>query len=436
MWAFYKAASALALALGGPWLLLRRGRHYLPSLKHRLGWTEDALFERPLWIHAVSVGEAGVAAILARALPASMPLLVTTVTPTGQMQATALLGDRAQVTYLPFELGFSVRRFFRRYQPSALILAEGDLWPLVLHAATEAGIPVAMVSGRISDRSFARLRRFQRWLGPLLDPVHRFGMQTEDDRQRLLQLGVEPHKVETTGNLKFEIPAPDPQLKLEKSVINLARDRSILIVGSTMKGEEAQILSAFELVGGGQKALLVLAPRHPERWDEVAELLRDNAPTSIRRSELENLDPEGEICDILLLDSLGELAGLYRLATAVFIGGTLVPTGGHNPLEAAVVAAHIAVGPSMENFREIADSFDRAKAWDRVANAAELAAIWRRRIAAGDRGSPEGQRAFELVESNRGSMARTLEMLKPLLEEARERPRNTPSPPFPAREEA
>ena len=409
----------MALVFGGPFLLLSRGRHYLPTLKHRLGFTEPARVRNPFWIHAVSVGEAAVAARLAESLPEDLPLLVTTVTPTGQARARALLGHRAQVTYLPFEIGFSVRRFFDRYQPSALILTEGDLWPLVLREADARGIPIAVVSGRISDRSFARLQRLRRFLGPLYDPVQFFGMQSEDDRRRLLALGIEPERLRTTGNLKFEIPAPELAPELGERIEALAAGRPILVAGSTMRGEERWVLEAFEAVA--ESSLLVLAPRHPERWNEVAALVAERGFRIVRRSSWqsgkESAEPQGGSCQVLLLDSLGELAGVYRLARGVFVGGTLVPTGGHNPLEPALVAASIAAGPSMENFREMEELFDRARAWRRVGDARELGEVWASWVA-GEEPPQEGERARELVEANRGSLERTLEMLRPLLEHA------------------
>jgi 3-deoxy-D-manno-octulosonic-acid transferase len=375
---------------------------------------EPAGTRRALWLHAVSVGEAGVAATLARALPPEVPLLVTTVTPTGQERARAAFAGRAGVDYLPFDLGFAVRRFFRRHEPRALVLVEGDYWPLLLREARRRGLPVAVVNGRVGDRSFRRMRRLRRLLGPLFSAVGRFGVQSARDRDRLIELGIEPERIAVTGNLKYESPEPPRKPELEEALRGLAAGRPILLAGSTMAGEEAAVLDACREIGGGERALLVLAPRHPERWNEVDALLRARETDFVRRTALPSpVGPRRPA--VVLLDSLGELAGLYRLAAAAFIGGTLVPTGGHNPLEAARFGVPVAVGSSMYNFRDMAEAFDRAGAWRRVADARELAAVWREWLDDPETARAVSGHALQLVEENRGALARTLEMLAPVL---------------------
>jgi 3-deoxy-D-manno-octulosonic-acid transferase len=411
-WGLYQLATAAALVLAGPFLLARRGSHYLPTLPGRLGRSVEAAgTRRALWLHAVSVGEAGVAATLARALPPEIPLLVTTVTPTGQERARAAFAGRAGVDYLPFDLGFAVRRFFRRHEPRALVLVEGDYWPLLLREARRRGLPVAVVNGRVGDRSFGRMRRLRRLLGPLFSAVGHFGVQSPRDRERLIELGIEPGRIAVTGNLKYESPEPPRKPELEEALRGLAAGRPILLAGSTMAGEEAAVLDTCREIGGGERALLVLAPRHPERWNEVDALLRARRTDFARRTEL----PDAGRPAVVLLDSLGELAGLYRLAAAAFIGGTLVPTGGHNPLEAARFGVPVAVGPSMHNFRDMAEAFDQAGAWRRVADARELAAVWREWLDDPETARAVGGHALRLVEENRGALARTLEMLAPVL---------------------
>ena len=414
-WGLYQLAIGATLLAAGPFLLARRGSHYLPTLPGRLGRASGPPpAPGALWLHAVSVGEVGVAATLARALPPEVPLLVTTITPTGQERARAAFAGRAEVAYLPFDLGFAVRRFFRRHQPRALVLVEGDYWPLVLRETRRRGLPVAVINGRVGDRGFRRMRRMRRLLGPLFSGVGRFGVQSGQDRDRLLALGVEPGRVAVTGNLKYESPEPARKPELEAALRTLAGGRPILLAGSTMAGEEAMVLDAFHDVGDG-RALLVLAPRHPERWNEVEALLRSRGEDAVRRTSLAP-SPSGSPA-VLLLDSLGELAGLYRLATAAFIGGTLAPTGGHNPLEAARFGVPLAVGPSMHNFREMAAAFDRAGAWRRVADARELGAAWREWLESPDAAREVGGRALRLVEENRGALARTIEMLGEILPE-------------------
>ncbi|HVR10256.1 MAG TPA: glycosyltransferase N-terminal domain-containing protein, partial [Thermoanaerobaculia bacterium] len=278
LWLVYEAGLGLALLTAGPFLLARRGRHYLPTLAGRLGGRggggggsggEDAgATGGSLWLHAVSVGEVGVAATLARALPPELPLLVTTVTPTGQALARKAFAGRAQVAYLPFDLSPAVARFWRRFTPAALVLVEGDYWPLLLREARRHGLPVAVVNGRVGDRSFGRLRRLRPLAGLLFSGIERFGVQSAQDRGRLQALGVEAARLTVTGNLKFETPEPRVDRQLAAALERLAGGRPVVVAGSTMPGEEEQVLAAFAAIGGGRRALLLLAPRHPERWDE------------------------------------------------------------------------------------------------------------------------------------------------------------------------
>jgi 3-deoxy-D-manno-octulosonic-acid transferase len=424
MWILYQAAVALALLLAGPWLLLSRGRHYLASLPRRLGRYAEAPAAGtaeepgPLWVHAVSVGEVGVAATLARALPGDLPLLVTTITPTGQERARSLLGDRAAVAYLPFDLGFAVHRFFERFRPRALVLAEGDLWPLLLRGAKARGLPVTVVNGRVSDQSFRRMRRLRALLGPLLSRVDRFAVQSAEDAHRLAALGVPATRLTVTGNLKFETAPPDPQPALEGALREVAGGRPILVAGSTMAGEEEEVLAAFAAAGGGERALLLLAPRHPERCLEVEGLAARRGFRLRRRSRLPEAGGRGD-ADVLLLDTVGELAALYRLAAGAFVGGTLVPTGGHNPLEPARFAVPVVAGPAMENFRDIARAFDAAGAWARVEDAAGLARVWREWLGSPETARELGRRGAALLEAHRGALRQTLELLAPAIAAAR-----------------
>ncbi len=412
MWILYQFATALALVVAGPFLLARRGRHYLESLPGRLGRCREGVSgERPLWIHAVSVGEAAVAVTLARALPADLPLVVTTITPTGQARARAALAGRAAVCYLPFDLGFAVERFFRRHRPRALVLAEGDLWPLVLRRAKRDGLPVVVVNGRVSDRNYPRLLRLRPLARRLYRNVDLFSVQTAADRDRLLALGIPGERVAVTGNLKFDSPEPELRPDLARRLEALAGGRPILVAGSTMPGEEEAVIEALGRLGGGERALAILAPRHPERFDEVEALLRAGGLVTARRSDL----PESGRPDAVLLDSLGELSGLYRVAAAAFIGGTLVPTGGHNPLEAARFGVPVAAGPSMENFREMAELFDRAAAWRRVEDARDLGRAWETWLDDPAEAARLGEAGAAIVAANRGALARNLELLAPVL---------------------
>jgi 3-deoxy-D-manno-octulosonic-acid transferase len=413
MWLLYQLGILFLMALAALPLLLTRGRHYWRSFPQRLGLYRQERTEAAIWIHAVSVGEVNVAATLATRLPKDRSLLVTTVTPTGQERAQAQF-PHSTVSYLPFDLGFAVRRFYDRFRPRLLVLSEGDLWPLVLRHAKKRHIPVIVINGRISDRSYSRLRSLERWIGPILAPVDRFGVQTQEDRSRLVTLGVDPEKIVVTGNLKYDTPAPPRSPELEAHLDRVAQGRPILVAGSTMRHEESQVLDAFAALGGGRSGLLILAPRHPERWESVAASLERRKLGFQRRSSWTGEQSPAGI-EVLLLDSLGELASLYRQATAVFIGGSLVPTGGHNPLEAARFGVPIAIGPSTENFREIAQAFDLATAWKRVEDSKALSETWDHWLAHPDQASDVGRRGADLVAIHSGALNRTLKILEPWL---------------------
>ena len=372
-WLLYQAGMLMLLTGVAPVLLLRRGRHYLPTLRGRLGLNPAVAPAPRLWVHAVSVGEVGVAATLIRALPASTELVLTTVTPTGQAVARrSIAADR--VAYLPFDLGFAVRRFLDAYTPSALVLVEGDLWPLLLARVKQRSLPVVVVNGRVSDRGFARLRRLRRWVRPILQPVDLFGVQTEIDRDRLLELGVAADRV--TGDRQPQVREPGAAESRGARGGGARRRRRAPDPGGGIHhggrgGGRARRLrrgrSRARSPGAGSPASRAFGRgARPDRGAPVERGSTQPARRSRRRRR------RAERVDVLLLDTMGELASLYRLATAVFIGGTLVPSGGHNPLEAARFGAPIAAGPSMHNFAEMAARFDARSAWRRVADAREL----------------------------------------------------------------
>jgi 3-deoxy-D-manno-octulosonic-acid transferase len=413
MWILYQVAIASLLLIAAPILWMRRGRRYFASLGRRLGYPESTSDQDLLWIHAVSVGEVGVASTLIAALPAQMPLLVTTITPTGQEQARQRLGDRAEIAFLPFDLRPAVNRFLGRFSPRTLILVEGDLWPLLMNSLKSRSVPIVVINGRVSDRSYRRMRRLRWVLGPLLRPVDLFCMQSNEDREKLIALGVPSTRVIRTGNLKFESARPTLQPEVLREVQSLAGKRQILIAGSTMTGEDEPVLDAFIEVGGGDRCLLILAPRHLERCDEVSNLIESKGISTQRRSRLESATRRR--VDVLLLDSLGELSSLYELGDAVFIGGTLVPTGGHNPLEAARFGVPIASGPSMENFREIATHFDRSSAWHRVSDEHELAEIWDLWLRDPAAAAHTGSKGVEVLARNQGALRKTLDAIQPYL---------------------
>ena len=301
MWLAYQIVLTLLLVCAAPIWLLRRGGHDLALLRGRLGAGEappprasgdagDAGDAGPLWIHAVSVGEVNVARTLLEDLPDDLPLLLTTVTPTGQRLARELAQRRAalRVAYLPFDLAPPLRRFLRRERPRALILMESEYWPLLQRMLRRRGVPIYVVNARVSDRTWRRQRRVLRWapalLRPLFGPVTRFCTQTEVDAERLAALGAPRERIVVTGNLKFEQARPRESPEASRLLEQVAGGRPVVVAGSTMPGEDEVLLRALaELAARRRDVLLVLAPRHPERWDSVAEAVRRAGFPLVRR---------------------------------------------------------------------------------------------------------------------------------------------------------
>lgn len=403
MWWLYRLGFALALVIVGPWYALRRRGAIREVLRGRLGLGVAPIAGRPLWIHAVSVGEVLVAAIFARALPPDLPLVVTTITPTGMARALAVFSGRATVHWAPLDLQGPLERFLGRVEPRGLVLIEGDYWPLMLERCRRRDLPVVVVNGRIGDRSFSRLRRVPGLTRLLHRRAHRLMVQAEVDRDRLLALGVARERVEVVGNLKFDAEPKTCPEALALDLTAIARGRAIVVAGSTMAGEDELVLAAWQQAGGAN-SLLVIAPRHPERFDRVVESIEQQGIRVVRRSTLRD-DLEA---DVVVLDSVGELAGVYSLATIAFVGGSLVPTGGHNPIEPAQHGVAITVGSSQENFRDVAAMFDRAGAWARVADGAELGQVWRRWLDQPTERQRVGSAARELVSASRGAAERSV----------------------------
>ncbi|HEU0184948.1 MAG TPA: 3-deoxy-D-manno-octulosonic acid transferase [Blastocatellia bacterium] len=420
-------------------------RKYLGGLSQRLGiFPPEALPEalsealndevgsglRPaVWIHAVSVGEALAAKPLISALRARFPqyrLIISTTTGTGQAVARSRLTEADVVCYFPFDWKFSVRRALDAIRPRAVILMESELWLNFLSECEARAIPVIVANGRVSDRSFARSRKFGFFVRRLYGLVTRFAMQSRLDAGRATELGAPAGRVAVTGNLKFEIGAVGASTKVVEMARAMALDSSPLVIaGSTTEGEEEMVLSAFEGLrkeNGFDGVRLLIAPRHPERFDSVARSIKSSQLLVARRSAVGAIErgcgeEDCAAADVILLDTVGELAALYRFATAVFVGGSLVPKGGHNILEPALYAKPIIVGPHMENFREIAAEFLRRGALvqlhaapDRML-AAELREAFARLLRDRDYAEALGSNARHAVDENRGAAARTVEII-------------------------
>jgi len=420
---------SILLAIGLPLVALyylargRRIAQHWHSLRERLGNIPEKLHQPgrgAIWIHAVSVGEALAVAPLVPLLRERLPgrkVFVSTTTDTGQELAAAQISCDGTF-YFPLDFAFSCRRALRAIQPEIVIIAETEFWPRFLREAKRFGARVALVNGRISDRSFGRYRFFRNSMRTVLAHVDCFLMQTEEDARRMREIGALAERVVVAGNLKYDLGAPQAAPIgdwLEGEIGRLNR-RPVVVAGSVSAGEELLVLIAFGTVQGQwPRALLVLAPRKPERFDVAARLAEESSRKVVRRSQVQPGATLDESASVFLLDSVGELAGLYRLADAVFVGGSLVPAGGHNILEPACFGKPPLFGPSMENFREMAANFVQAGAAIQVRTPEQLGDAWIELIQNAARREEMGRKARELVERSRGATRRTAEQIVALL---------------------
>jgi len=419
MYLLYSVLLGLALVVTAPWWLLRmltQGR-YRAGLGERLGCVPARLghVQDCIWVHAVSVGEVLAVTGLVAGLRARFPdrrVLVSTTTETGQKLARERFGED-NVFYYPLDFGFAIRPYLRALRPSLIVLAESEFWPNFLHLAWRQGVRIAVVNARISDRSYPSYRFFSCLMRLVLRDVSLFLAQSHDDHARLGNIGTYKHRVRTAGNLKFDVAPPEAVPAIEMLGGVLQQATTVVVSGSTAEGEEPVMLRAFSVaLEKHPDAALVLAPRRPERFDAVARLITESGLPLWRRSQLTGT--ESLTGGVLLLDSIGELAALYSLASVAFVGGSLVPRGGHNILEPAQFGVATLVGPHTENFRDIIGIFERAGAV-KVVTSETLAGELLRLLDDADARQELGRRAAEVVRQQRGATERTLRELEKLL---------------------
>jgi 3-deoxy-D-manno-octulosonic-acid transferase len=417
MFILYEVLLYLVLLLALPYFLItgRLRVKYLANLPQRLGAYRHTARPHDLWIHAVSVGEALAARPLVEAVLLLRPgtsIVFTTTTLTGQTQAQRLY-PAATVTYFPFDFAFAVRRFLEHHRPRVFAMMETEIWPNATRLARSHGLRLLLANGRISDRSFPRYRAARMFLAPLLRKYDRILVREHTDRERFIAIGAPPDIVEISGNVKFDFEPDERRLDYETLLLQMIAGRPVLVLGSTMEGEDEALLPEIERLAAAHPVFTVIAPRKPERFDTVASLLAGSKLRSVRRSELP--EPEEGETDVLLLDVFGELPKIYRYATAAFVGGTLVPIGGHNPIEPAAAGVPVCFGPSMTNFREIAEIFLLRGAALQVDDAAGVADFAARMFSDPAAQHRFGERARETVLQNRGASARSAERIVELL---------------------
>ncbi len=408
------------LALLRLWLRGKRNPDYRLRWGERLGLVPALPERQRLWVHAVSVGETIAAAPLVRAWQASHPdwaVLVTTTTPTGSAQVRRMFGERVEHCYLPFDLPWMVAMFLRRCQPSLGVVMETEIWPNLYAASQGRGLPLIMANARLSDKSFRAYGRLRWLVGPTLQRVALIAARGREDAERFVALGASASQVEALGNLKFDIERSPAVAAAGQAWRDwLGRDRPVWIAASTHPGEEEQILAAHRLLLEQQpQALLVLVPRHPERADAVATAVETAGLQVLRRSRLAPAPalPVASIAapaidSVLLVDTLGELMNFYAASDLAYVGGSLVPNGGHNPLEPLVLGLPVLSGPQVFNFREVYAELQALDAVTMVDTPQALGQALCCRFGQDERTTAPNLAVAEWMRQNQGSTARLI----------------------------
>lgn len=435
----YSSLLLAVIVLGLPYWLARMlisGR-YRAGLQQRLGWLPRAAHEITgaahrerrdvVWLHAVSVGEVLAATRLIADLQSAWPGLevaISTTTETGQRLARERF-PTAAVFFFPLDFGFLMRHHLALLEPRLVILMESELWPNLIHQCRRRGTPLAVVNARVSDRSFPRYLRLRRLWQPLLREVSVFLAQSGESAERLLAMGVAPDRIKVTGNLKYDVQA-SRKSRLTELIQETAAGRPIFVAGSTVDGEpldeDSIVIQAWEVFGHGRDGvLLVIAPRHSQRFDLVYSVAIE-FPT-VRASELIHGErarngfsaPYGEQVEIVVLDTIGDLAAVYGVANVAFVGGSLVKRGGHSPLEPAQFGVPVVMGPSYENFREVVERMRQAQGIRIVADKQELSTVLLQLLRDPDQAKQLGARGQRVFEQQQGATARTVTHLLDLL---------------------
>ncbi|QHC93595.1 lipid IV(A) 3-deoxy-D-manno-octulosonic acid transferase [Pseudomonas sp. M20] len=414
---FYLGLPLVAIRL---WLRARKAPAYAKRIGERFSYGMPKLQPGGIWVHAVSVGESIAAAPMIRALLQrypTLPITVTCMTPTGSERIQALFANepRIQHCYLPYDLPCAAARFLDRAQPKLAVIMETELWPNHIHQCAKRGIPVALANGRLSERSARGYGRFSKLTEPMLAEMSLFAVQTETEAQRFRDLGARAETVEVTGSIKFDLTI-DPQL-LQRAVELRgqwqALERPVWIAASTHEGEDEVVLDAHRrLLANHPDALLILVPRHPERFNSVFELCQREGFATVRRSTAANVDAQ---TSVLLGDTMGELLFLYALADSAFVGGSLVPNGGHNLLEPAALAKPVISGPHLFNFLDIAAQLREAGALAEVDDAEGLAVEVQRLFELPRDAQRMAEAGLAVMRRNQGALQRLLDGLGRLI---------------------
>jgi 3-deoxy-D-manno-octulosonic-acid transferase len=422
----YSSLLLAVLVVGAPYWLLRMATsgRYRAGLLGRLGRVPEGLRAAVagrdvIWVHAVSVGEVLAATQLIRELKAALPgwvVAVSTTTETGQKLAVERLVGSA-VFYLPLDFRFTVRRYLRVLRPKMLVLMESELWPRLIDECSKGGVRVAVVNARVSDRSFPRYMRLRQLWRPFLEMISLFLAQSSETAERLVKIGAPAERVRVMGNLKYDVRGGSESALTEMLRERLPVGATVVVCGSTLEGEEQALLEAWRAVLAAEpNAVMVLAPRHPDRFASVAGMVAGSGFAWVRASDFKMKSDTVVAGSVFLLDTIGDLASIYGLAAVAFVGGSLVAKGGHNPLEPAQFAVPVVMGPSFENFRDVVEGM-RAGDAIRIVSPDMLAETLIVMLRDADGARVLGERGRAVFEAQAGATARTIEALVSLLQE-------------------
>ena len=397
-----------------PFLLFRLWWRGLKAPAYRKRWLERLGFnyakaentKQPIWIHAVSVGETLAIVPLVKLLQArhpGIPIVMTTMTPTGAERVEVTFGEGVTHYYCPYDIPCAIQRFLTHVNPRGCVIVETELWPNLVNACSQRNIPVLVANARLSERSAKGYARFGLMAEQMLQQIECIAVQNSIDGDRFLNLGVSPSSLEVTGSIKFDVKVPDGEERLAFALRELwGQSRPVLIGASTHEEEEAALLQAYQgLLTCYPELLLVVVPRHPERFDHVAELIKQQSFNLARRSLGQQ---PNQATQVYLGDTMGELMKLLAAADIAFIGGSLIERGGHNPLEPAVLRKPVLMGPHFYNFQLICDSLSRVGALTVISTADELAAEVKRLLNNPESMAKQGQAGYRFVQDNQGAL--------------------------------
>jgi 3-deoxy-D-manno-octulosonic-acid transferase len=418
MYLIYNILLVLLTIVLSPYILVKvlTVAKYRGGITQKLGRVRKGVLKhlgggpRPIWVHAVSVGEVMAAHPLIRDLKKAFPqrkLLLSTVTVTGNLTARQRVPEADAVFYFPFDVPWIVRRVIRRIDPALVLIAETELWPNFFRELKRRQIPSALVNGRISPRSYGNYRKFRSFFSQVFENVDLFCMQSAEDAERIKDIGAPSERVLTTGNLKFDQRIPEQQ----GPPLTIAPGRRVITAGSTHRGEESLLLDVFTRLRLKHPDLaLIIAPRHPERFDEVCGLIMSKGFECQRRTTL-----QGPVGDVVLLDTIGELRAFYGLCDIAFVGGSFVKVGGHNLLEPAAMKKPVLFSSYMFNFKEISEAIISARGGFLVKDKEELYFRINNLLSDKELAASTGQKAFSVIEANSGATARTIRLVQGLV---------------------